>query len=93
MTDVILPRCSKRLQAQVLHDCRNQLSGQPLIDCASAGRPEEMLIVYHAMRRNYVIVVVGPLLSGGGNFCFERTWPPKGSRETAEVCIPACLLS
>ncbi|CAL5222218.1 g4550 [Coccomyxa viridis] len=49
------------------------------------GKPEEMLIVYHAITRGYVVVVIGPLLSGVDNLCFMRTWPPEESLETAEL--------
>ena len=55
--------------------------------CLHPGKPEEMLIVYHAIKRGYVVVVIGPLLSGTDNLCFTRTWPPEQSWETAEVSL------
>ena len=50
-----------------------------------SGNPEEMLIVYRAIKRSYSVVVIGPLLSGSENLCFEAAWPPEASKETAEV--------
>ena len=41
--------------------------------------------MYHAIKRGYVVFVIGPLLSGTDNLCFERSWPPDDSVEIAEV--------
>ena len=43
--------------------------------------------MYHAITRSYVVVVIGPLLSGVDNLCFMRIWPPEESLETAEVSL------
>ncbi len=52
--------------------------------------------MHNAIKRGYVVVVIGPLLTGVDNLCFIRTWPPEDSWETAEVgpfaCLKSCLM-
>lgn len=55
----------------------------------AAGMPEEMHMVETAVRQKFVMVTLGPLLTGSYFRCYEKFWPPEDGVEVPEVVLSA----
>lgn len=43
-----------------------------------------------AVARKYAVIVVGPHLSGPGDRCWMKHWPPQANVEVPEVRMAGC---